>query len=517
MANKSVFASTVGRLLPRPDSRNHEGAPAYAFRPQHALAQAAVTGCLSDTFYADAREQLGAITELCDTVEPAFIAQTAIYCRERGYMKDMPALLTAILTRVGPTEVEPVFRRVIDNGRMLRSFVQIMRSGAVGRKSLGSRPKRLVRDWLAGASDAQLIRASVGRTPSLADIIKMVHPKPATAAREALFGYLIGRACDPAKLPDVVRQFEAFKAGETRAVPAVPFQMLTALDLDRAAWTAIARQVGWQALRMNLNTFARHGVFDERTLVADVAARLRDPDEVRRARVFPYQLMMAYRAAGKSVPAEIRAALQDAMEIAIANVPRFAGTIAVCPDVSGSMHAPITGWRRGATSAVRCVDVAALIGAAVLRRSAGAVILPFDGAVHEALENPRDSVMTNAARLAALGGGGTDCSAPLRALNASGADVDTVIIVSDYESWIDAARGHDTGVMREWSRLKRRCPAAKLVCIDLQPYATTQALERPDILNVGGFSDAVFDIVAAFADGTLGPDHWIGQIEEIEI
>jgi 60 kDa SS-A/Ro ribonucleoprotein len=38
----------------------------------------------------------------------------------------------------------------------------------------------------------------------------------------------------------------------------------------------------------------------------------------------------------------------------------------------------------------------------------------------------------------------------------------------------------------------------KLVCIDLQPYTTTQAPERSDILNVGGFSDAVFSIVASF-------------------
>ena len=38
----------------------------------------------------------------------------------------------------------------------------------------------------------------------------------------------------------------------------------------------------------------------------------------------------------------------------------------------------------------------------------------------------------------------------------------------------------------------------KLVCIDLQPNSTTQAPERGDILNVGGFSDAVFGVVAAF-------------------
>ncbi len=74
MANKSVFASTVGKLLPRPDSRNREGAPAYAYDARHQLAQLAVTGCLNGTFHAEAREQLAAVLDLCRTVEPAFIA-----------------------------------------------------------------------------------------------------------------------------------------------------------------------------------------------------------------------------------------------------------------------------------------------------------------------------------------------------------------------------------------------------------------------------------------------------------
>jgi 60 kDa SS-A/Ro ribonucleoprotein len=50
--------------------------------------------------------------------------------------------------------------------------------------------------------------------------------------------------------------------------------------------------------------------------------------------------------------------------------------------------------------------------------------------------------------------------------------------------------------------------------VDVQPYATTQAAERHDILNVGGFSDAVFSIISAFAADELQPDHWVGVIEE---
>ena len=55
------------------------------------------------------------------------------------------------------------------------------------------------------------MRAAVGNDPSLADVIKMVHPKPADAAREALYGWLIGKPHDAAALPEMVQAFEAFK------------------------------------------------------------------------------------------------------------------------------------------------------------------------------------------------------------------------------------------------------------------------------------------------------------------
>ena len=72
-------------------------------------------------------------------------------------------------------------------------------------------------------------------------------------------------------------------------------------------------------------------------------------------------------------------------------------------------------------------------------------------------------------------------------------------------------------MMQTWEKLKQRNPQAKLVCIDIAPYGTTQAKERDDVLNIGGFSDVVFDQIAAFAAGILGPAHWVGEIEKVEI
>jgi 60 kDa SS-A/Ro ribonucleoprotein len=419
-----------------------------------------------------------------------------------------------------------MFTRVIDNGKMLRNFVQIVRSGVTGRKSLGSRPKKLVQQWLLSASEQQLLGASVGNTPSLADVVKMVHPKPVEPWRAAWFAWLIGRPYDEAALPPVTLAFERFKREHSKAqfdpvvgdVPDLPFQMLSSLDLSAAQWVQIARKGSWQMVRQNLNTFARNGVFKHPGGSAQVAARLRDPEAIAKARVLPYQLMAAYAFTGSGeVPVMVREALQDAMDTALLSVPKIDGQVVVCPDVSGSMSTAVTGLRGSATSSVRCIDAAALIAAALLRRNRTARVLPFNQDVVKLDLNPHDSVMSNARALAFGGGGNTNCSAPLALLNREKAQVDLVVIVSDNESWVDATRRGATQTMHEWELLKRHNPNARLVCIDLQPGETTQALERADILNVGGFSDAVFEMIARFTQGTLDPEHWVGEIEKITL
>jgi 60 kDa SS-A/Ro ribonucleoprotein len=516
VANKTLFQSLVGKLLPRTDAANEAGGAAYQLSPKGALAQYAATGCLNGTYYASAGEQLERVLELAANVDASFVAKTAVYARERAFMKDMPALLLAYLSAREPDLFARAFPRVVTDARMLRTFVQILRSGAVGRKSLGSRPKRLVRAWLAARDGDAVFRASVGQDPSLADIVKMVHPKPDTAERRALYGYLLGKAHDAAVLPESVKAFEAFKAGAASEVPDVPFLLLTALPLGRREWVAIARQASWQTTRMNLATFARHGVFEEAEMAELVAAKLRDEAAIRRARVFPYQLLAAWTMA-TDVPRVVKDALEDAMELATANVPAVEGKVFVFPDTSGSMSSPVTGRQRGATSKVSCLDVAALVTAALLRKNPDAEVLPFAEGVKKARLNPRDTVTTSAAALAALGGGGTSCSAPLAELNRRRARGDLVVYVSDNQSWIDVGAGRGTATMQEWARFRDRNPEAKLVCIDLQPYGTTQAGDRADVLNVGGFSDQVFEVVAEFRRGGMGTDHWARIIEEVTI
>lgn len=515
MANKSIFASAIARLLPRADSRNAENAPAYAYGPEAKLAQLAATGTLADNFYTAAETQLSDVLEAARSVDPAYAAKVAVYARRTGAMKDMPTLLAAYLTTVDPVLATRVFHRAIDNGRMLRTFVQIMRSGQVGRTSLGTRPKRLVQQWLEQASIIDLMMAATGNDPSLKDIVAMVHPKPADSERRAFYGWLLGHPYDVAALPQPIALFETWKKAPEGVLPPVPFAWLTAYPLTAEQWGTLAGQMGWQALRINLNTLARHGAFQVKGVTEAVVARLESEEALVRARVMPYQLLMALKAASDGVPLKVQAALETALENSLVAVPRIEGNVVVCPDVSGSMRSPVTGYRKGATSAVRCVDVAALVASAVLRSNPKARVLPFECDVVRIDLDAKARIAVNAEKLAAIGGGGTNVSAPLNLLDREGAKVDLVVIVSDNESWVDANHRGATETMCAFRRLQRHSPKAKLVCIDLQPYGTTQAASSGDILNVGGFSDAVFETLARFARGEAR--NWVDEVQQTEV
>lgn len=523
MSNKSIFQSFIRKEL-KTQVRNEAGGVAYRRTAEQQLAQYAAVGCFGSTFYSNADEQLVAVLARCNEVSAEFIAQTALFARQQAHMKDMPALLVAVLSVKSPGLMAEVFERVIDKPKMLRNFVQIMRSGVVGRRSLGTLPKRLVEQWFESRSDEQLFYGSVGNDPSLADVIKMVHPKPLTETRQALFQYLLGRKPSIDQLPLIVQQYERCKRrkrADKHPAPDVPMQMLTSLKLELSDWLSIARNASWQTTRMNLNTFERHGVFKNAEMVDLIAKRLSNVREIERAKVFPYQLLSAYLNVSPSMPIEIRESLQDAMEIAISNVPHVEGKVFVLPDVSGSMHSSITGERDGATSKVRCIDVAALVAAAILRRNPKAEVVPFATDVIQCKLNSRDSVMTNAERLAGLPSGGTNCSAPLTYLNKRKAMGELIVYVSDNESWIDSVNhgylGGRTETMKQWEIFKNRNPYAKMICIDIQPHSSVQAKERPDIINVGGFSDQVFRIVSDVATGRFQNNHWVETIRKTRL
>lgn len=536
MANKSVFSSSRGKAVPATDTTNRAGGVAYSLTSEAALAQYAATGTFNDSFYATAEVQVTEVLDVLSKISDVeYIGKVALYARTSGRMKDMPALICAHLVAremsglsSGMSVFKRIFPVVIDNGKMLRNFFQIIRSGVVGRKSFGTAPRAAMAQWFATRRPEDIFKMSVGNDPTMKDVLALVRPNDlGSPERKAMYKYLMRLDNYVASyLPPLIKEYEALKKDPISAtiLPKVPLEMLMGLPLTPKQWLLLAEQMTWTQLRMNLNTLARHGVLKNDDSVKMIADKLGDAILIEKAKPFPYQLFTTYLftkdASGEeAVPAKILNALHDALEIAARNVPTFDGQAYIAVDTSGSMRsASVTGARAGATSKMSCVDVAALIACTFLKKNRDSVVLPFDISLHmKHGMNPNDSIMTNADKLRKFGGGGTDCGLALTYLNQEKAKGDLVIYVSDNESWSQGSRHYNRGtsMTNEWVSYKVRNPKAKLVCIDLAVAATTQASNDTDILNIGGFSDSVWEVIKKFVEGVKSADYCIDVIKQV--
>jgi 60 kDa SS-A/Ro ribonucleoprotein len=161
----------LGRL-PKANAVNEAGGVAYKLEPKHALAQVAATGTFGNAFYSTAETQLDEVLKLIDEVDDnQYLAKLALYAREKAFMKDMPAALLVALSVRDTELMHRVFDRVVDNGRVLRTVFQMIRSGQFknkarkGRVGLSSSVQRAFQRWLNTASVSPQIVSKQPRLP----------------------------------------------------------------------------------------------------------------------------------------------------------------------------------------------------------------------------------------------------------------------------------------------------------------------------------------------------------------
>lgn len=546
MSNKQLFTITPGKYISPADTVNEAGGKAYKLTPKQALLQLVMTGTFNDHYYKNASDLLTDLLTLLKEIDDEFIEKAAIYSRQNGKMKDMPSFLTAYLSCKGSKNAEAIFHHVIDNGRMIRNFVQMVRSGQLGRKSLGSRMKRLLRDWITNADPMKLMNSLPGKNPSLAKIFLLAQCSfNKTPYLKNIRNYIIGLEYNFKELPSVFQRFillnklndEKFNDLLKESVPgfdrkyifgtfsgdALPYNSYSTKKLTVEDWRHIATIMPMNTLRQNLNNLNSKKVFERDETTKKIIERLSNKRWLNK--ITPYTIYSTYKNLDESIPMSIRKALNDSVQLAYANIEVKANSIVVGIDVSGSMSSSITG-KGVRTSNTSCNEVASLIACAYMYKvkqsteSKKVTLLPFDNVVRDIKLDPLDTLATNAQKIAASGGRSTDCSAPLRFILEKGISVDLVIIISDNESWIDKDNfvSGRTESAQAWINIKLKNPNAKLININLAPYGTTQISGRDDILNIGGFADEIFDVINKFVESeNNGVDEWVKKVEEIYV
>jgi 60 kDa SS-A/Ro ribonucleoprotein len=147
--------------------------------------------------------------------------------------------------------------------------------------------------------------------------------------------------------------------------------------------------------------------------------------------------------------------------------------------------------------------IAGIFTGAIWKRSADALTMPFGtGVVPLRGVSPRDSVMTISCAVGQLNGGGTDLSAPIRALYQSRKTIDLFIGITDSEDWAASGGWHGQGFLAAWHHYKKTAPKAQAVLIQLAPSGTRVAPSNdPSVHYVYGWSDSVLRYIGYVVQG----------------
>jgi 60 kDa SS-A/Ro ribonucleoprotein len=116
---------------------------------------------------------------------------------------DQRGLLLAVLTVRDIESLADTFLEI--DAATLACYVKHIRSGVVGRRSFGTRPKKLIQEWLNARTPNELLEGT-GRVPTMGDIIKCTHPCPKDGTHARVFAYLTGHADQPPPILTVVAE-----------------------------------------------------------------------------------------------------------------------------------------------------------------------------------------------------------------------------------------------------------------------------------------------------------------------
>lgn len=512
---------SVGRLgelyeTPLPDTKNHEGFPAYQADLYDSVAEVLLLGTLGKTFYASAQELAHEAVEVLAAgvaQDPHYVAQAAVLAREEGYVRSAPIVALGLLT-AGNEEAHwharAIFGRIIRTADDLRRFVEFVQTGTTGKRFGGLR-QRLVRDWLQLRLDEyQAVKyAEAANRLSLRNILRMTHPVPLNVHSQEIFDWLLhGTVGETVPMIQALSALNQGGADVTGVVEdsRLPWEAVVPRveKADATVWRSLLPGMPYMALLRSLVTMGRSGVWDDAHALSIACHKLTAPQAVAKSMLFPFRYAQAIQVLQREeAPQELINAVVRAMEASVSNLPSVGGMkLAIAPDVSPSMSMENAHVSKDVTAA----DIAGIFTAALWKANPNAVVLPFssplgyrntsDDGIHQIHSHPTDSVATIAHEIGKLPGNGTELAAPVRWLRTRNIAVDVFVGLTDSEDWAGG------GFLSEWKTYRRVAPEAKAVLVQLTPNRALAAPSNfPGVRYVYGWSDKVLSFVADVAAG----------------
>ncbi|MCB0516996.1 MAG: TROVE domain-containing protein [Chitinophagales bacterium] len=443
---------------------NLAGGEAYMQSPEVELLSVLLTSFANDQYYRNANDTFERLKELIRICDKKFVAQAAIYARTQFGMRSITHVVTSELAKhlSGMDWAKNFYDKIVYRPD---DMMEILSYHAANN---GKIPNAMKKGFAQAFDrfDAYALAKYRGENKGfkLVDVVNLVHPIPTERNAEALRELMEGK----------LRSSGTWESELTRAGQAANNEDEREA-FKKEVWVNLVREkkIGYFALLRNLRN-----IIEQAPEVIDEAMELLTNENlIKKSLVLPFRYITAYdevqklTADGKIVR-KVMNTLNKAVDIAVNNVPVFAGDTLVVLDVSGSMSG-------------KPATIGALFSA-ILVKSNNADLMTFDNTARYVNVNTADSTLTiaNAIRFS---GGGTNFQDIFKRANRKYA---RVIILSDMQGWI----GYNTPT-KEFNEWKKTTGANPYVySYDLQGYGTMQFPEA-NVFCIAGFSEKIFDVM----------------------
>lgn len=442
---------------------NLAGGEAYAQSPELELLSILLTSFANDQFYRSSGDTLTRLKELIGVSDKKFVAQAAVYARTEFGMRSISHVAASELARYisGQEWAKDFFKAVIYRPD---DITEILSYHTVNNGKIPNAMKK----GLAAAFDKfdayKLAKyRGEGKGFKLIDAVNMVHPTPIAQNKEALEALVKGE----------LRSFDTWESELSKAGQNAETDEQKD-EFKKDVWTKLIgeRKIGYFALLRNL----RNIIEQAPEALEKALEMLIDEKLIKSSLVLPFRFSTAYEQiegiVGGKNPRAVLKALNRAVDISIANVPRFDGDTLVVLDESGSMSG-------------RPAQIGSLF-AAVLVKSNDADFITFSDNARYRHVNSDDSTLTIQKSIS-FASGGTNFHSIFQVAKQK---YDRIIILSDMQAWMGG--NTPTKTFNEW---KNKFDANPFVySFDLAGNGSMQFPEQ-NVFAIAGFSDKIFTIM----------------------
>lgn len=478
----SRFNATISKTR----TTNLAGGKAFSMNPELELTHAVLTSFLKDKYYEsgdDRATRIAALVEQVAKKDSKFVAQLAKVARSEFHLRSVTTVLLGALSKAHRGD-DLVKRAIVASTERVDDLMEL--AAYVG-KPIPKQVKRGIRNALFKFNRYQLAKyRGDGKEMSLVDLFNLVHPKAQHADA------------------DQKKAWEDLMKGELKSTDTWEVEVsATKGDKEKKeAWEKLVREnkMGYMALLRNLNNLIKSGV--EEDVIDAAVKKLTDPEQVKKSRQLPFRFYTASQIVKGN--RKLADAISDAMDLSVANVPRFDGKMLIAVDTSGSMS---SGDESNTPLQKAAVFAAALI------KSNDADVLLYDTSIKELVVSSRSTILDLAEKImTGARRGGTKTSLVFAYATAAKIDYDRIIILSDNESWVEHYGGNNVQSMYELYR-KNRGADPFIYAIDIQGYGTTEIQKTPKVFHLTGWSERLLDFIGAAEKG----DTLLEHIRSIEI